>query len=48
LITSSVTIRSRLTALADTAVPPLTRTCSEIGRLSPIIEAARLSHSLDR
>ena len=30
------------------AVPPLTRTCSVIGRLSPIIEAARLSHSLDR
>ena len=28
--------------------PPLTRTCSEIGRRSRIIEAARLSHSLDR
>jgi len=26
----------------------LTRTCSVIGRLSPIIEAARLSHSLYR
>jgi hypothetical protein len=34
-----------LTAWLEHAVPPSTWTCREIGRRSPIIEAARVSHS---
>lgn len=45
LMTSSVTMRPRLTAWLDEVVPSWTWTCKEIGRRSPIIDAARVSHS---
>jgi hypothetical protein len=47
LITSSVTIRPMLTALSEPIMPSSAVTVSTMGWLSPIIDAARLSHSLD-
>ena len=44
-MTSSVTIRPMLTAALDVVSPASALTVSEIGRLSPIIDLARLSHS---
>ena len=45
--TSSVTIKPRLSAWRDVALP-LAATINPMGRVSPIIEVVRVSHSLVR
>src|ERR1043166_423992 len=47
-ITSSVTIKPRHSASRDVVLPPSPQTFREIGRVSPIIELARASHSFAR
>jgi len=47
-MTTSVTIKPRLSASRDEAVPGSIITLRTMGRVSPIIEIARLSHSLVR
>jgi hypothetical protein len=48
LMTSSVTISPMLTALSDPIRPSSASTVRRSGWLSPIIDAARLAHSLVR
>src|SRR6476646_2708685 len=48
VITSSVTIKPRLTASLEVAAPPVACTLSDSGRRSPIIDFAKLSQSLER
>src|SRR5215211_6893928 len=48
LITNSVTMRPMLTAWSEVVAPSSATTSIEIGRLSPIIELARVSQSLER
>jgi hypothetical protein len=48
LITSSATTSPMLTAVADRTAPPPTKAWSVMGRVSPIKESARLSHSFER
>jgi hypothetical protein len=47
-MTTSVTIKPRLSASRDEALPASPTTFRKIGRVSPIIEVARLAHSLVR
>src|SRR3954454_1607461 len=48
LITNSVTMRPMPTAWSEVVAPPSATTLIEIGRLSPIIELARVSQSFVR